>query len=105
MNTAIIKLRKFEEMFASWAIFAVFISLAILYVYFVNNAVHKIAEREKIEQSISELRSKIGELEFSYIKAQESVTLEYAETLGLIEAQNPKFVSRIDTGVVLTLNN
>ncbi len=66
----------------------------ILYMWAVNLTVRNVVKREALETEMSALTNKISELEFVYIRKKNSITLEYAATLGFVPASETKFVSR-----------
>ena len=81
---------------------AIFICLAICgivlsaaYVTIVNKAVLNAVAKEKAEQEIVALGSKLGETEFEYIKAKGEITMDYATERGFVAAQGKTvFVTR-----------
>lgn len=76
----------------------------IFYAYLVNQTVLNIVERENIQDEITTLNSRISELEFKYIALKNNINLEYAHSLGFINAKNVKFASRKLSGDGLSIN-
>lgn len=77
----------------------VVIALASLYVYFMNKTVMNVVERENIEKKIAEQASDIAEIEFAYIAAKNTVTLERAHEIGFVDAIPSSYVARKDSPV------
>ena len=85
---------------------AIFICLAIVgvvlsasYVVFVNKAVLNAVAKEKAEQDILALSSKLGETEFEFIKAKGEITMDYATERGFVAAEGKTvFVTRAVQG-------
>lgn len=80
-----------------WALVA-FIVLSIgLYIYFVNVTILQTADRQHIEEIITDTKSQISQLELEFIENNRGVTKEYAESLGFKEASSVVFLTRSDT--------
>lgn len=81
------------------------VCFAILYAFFVNETVTNIVERKEVQTQITELNSELSELEFAYIKHQNSITLDYAHKIGFIEVEPTQYVVKGETGPTLSLRS
>jgi hypothetical protein len=82
-----------------WSTLGVFVISALLYVYFLNATILHIVERKSAERSIADTNIAISELEYEYLALSSTVTLEYAHSLGFVEAEDTLFARRdIHTG-------
>ncbi len=89
-------IKKIEKLSKSifWAMLALIIVLAATYMYFVNRTIWNVAAREKLQDEIVAVNSKLGEKEFEYIKSKGSITMESAKQLGFAEPQRVSFVTK-----------
>lgn len=76
------------------ALFAFALILAFLYVYFVNVAILKTAERNANLKKLTEVKVGLRELESSYLDTFNQLNLSYAQSLGFTEATPDKFIYR-----------
>ena len=67
--------------------------LLVLYGYFLNSAIHNVVNREKAENKVAEISSKIGELEYQYIALKNGITSDLAYSLGFETLSNPTFIA------------
>ena len=81
------------------------VSFAVFYIYFVNNAVHNVVLREKIENRIAIMQTEVSDLEYRYMETENQMTLEGALTLGLVEPSQKNFLSKNPSGEKLSLYN
>lgn len=79
---------------AFWALAFLFLSLFLLYGYFVQLTVHAIIERTDIVQDMKNLNLKQGELEAEYNTLRKTFTYEYARLLGFNESEKKTFAKR-----------
>jgi hypothetical protein len=85
---------------------AIFICLAVCgvvmsgaYMGLVNKAVLNAVAKEKAEQEIVALNSKLGETEFDYIHSKGEITMDYATARGFVPAEGKTlFVTRAVEG-------
>jgi hypothetical protein len=68
--------------------------LAILYAYALGSTVRLVIQRSSYEKAGLQLTSQIAQLESTYLKLSQNITLSRGETLGLHEAKNISFVTR-----------
>lgn len=88
-----------------WSMVSMVFLLAVMYGYFVNITIFNVAHRAKLESQITQLNSKLGELEFEYLAIKSSITIEKAYELGFTDAVKTQFVS-LDGGTKgLSFNN
>ncbi len=78
---------------------------AIFYIYCVNSAVRNVVARERAEREIQALQTVTSELEYRYINDENSMTLERARALGLLEPAGKIFISRNSERNPLSLGN
>ncbi len=81
---------------------AILLSLFALYGYFLNTAIMRVVAREAAMNTISQLDTRLSELEFTYIEKQNSIDIELAYERNFVNVAPPVFVSR-GTGRNLTL--
>lgn len=89
--------KKTKYMSRASAFFALSGMLALFfvsYVYMVNQTVRNVVQRERAGGEISELRSKLSDLELRYIDRKNEITVEFAEAKGFREQVALKFVDR-----------
>ncbi len=78
-------------------LFLAIFSLAFLYVYFLNLAVLKTANRGTNLNKLAEIKREIQGLETVYMEKVSKLDLAYAWTLGYVEASPDKFIYRPKT--------
>lgn len=78
---------------------------ATFYIYSVNSAVRNAVAREQAEGVISELQTKVSELEYKYMNLENRMTLESAANLDLHEPTGKIFISRNSSSRGLSLYN
>ncbi len=88
-----------------WALFAVFIVLLALYGVLVRQTVFNVVSRQQSENKITDLNSKIGDLEFKYMTATNNITIEMAYAKGFKDVTDPSFITRTTLGQVATAQN
>jgi len=76
------------------SVFCVIFFLGLMYVYFINLAVIKTAERNKNLTRLSEIKREMQSLEQVYMEKLEQLDTAYAKTLGFIEAEPNKYIYR-----------
>ena len=72
----------------------VFMSLLVLYVYFVGRSIVNVVVREEIEIQIAEVNSELSELEFEYIVKKDSINMLFANEQGFEAISKKTFVNR-----------
>lgn len=87
-----------------WACVGIIAMLIFSYIYFVNITIFHTADRSNIEESITDLKSSISQLELELIDETRTVTLEEAYDLGFRDVKSPVFVKR-DHNTRLTIND
>ena len=88
-----------------WTLLAGVVLLLITYIFYANSMVHNAVSIKNIEKEMVQLKSKIGELEFSYISVKNSINLDVAKDLGFVESKNITYISRKPIGKTISLNN
>lgn len=89
---------------AFWLLGVAVILCSLFYAYLVNKTVLNIVEREKSQQELVALHSRLGELEAEHIALKNKISPEFAATLGFKEVSNPQFITFGGTGSGLSLN-
>lgn len=69
-------------------------SLLCSYVFFANSAVRNVTKLEQSKNVIQNLRMKVSELESNQFIAQNTVNIETASHIGLVEVVNPVYIMR-----------
>lgn len=75
--------------------------LFLAYVYFVSAAVAHVVVRQELSQEITEVQTKISELEAEYILAKDDVALEMAMERGFTVTEEKVFVAKKADAVAL----
>lgn len=83
------------------ALSLVFILFAA-YVYFVSAAVAHVVVRKELSQEITNMQTRISELEAEYILAKDGVALEMAMERGFTVTEEKVFVAKTDAAVALS---
>jgi hypothetical protein len=65
-----------------------------LYAYLVNKTIMNVVSRQNTEQSISNLSTTIGELEYKYMTLRNGITIDYAYTQGFHDSVASQFITR-----------
>lgn len=92
MQTKTITLPQYKHLF--FALSAISMLCLVLYVIAINQTVRNVVARQKMQAELSQLTSKIGEMEFSYITAKNSIDLNKAYALGFKDVANNAYVQR-----------
>ncbi len=88
-----------------WTLVAAIFCGIFTYGYMVRSAIVNVVERENIERQIQTLNSRVLELEDSYVKIKNKVTLESAHGDGFVSVNSPIFVSAsANTSAGLSVN-
>ena len=77
-----------------FALAAAILSVSLLYVYFMSASVVHIVSRQHVEKRITDLSSRISELEQSYMSLSKEITRSYARDLGFDEPAAVSYTSR-----------
>lgn len=86
------------------ALLALFFIGMGLYVYFLQQTVSQVVERENLDISIASLHSDIGDAEFNYGSSVSEVTMEKALALGFEPVATATYVTRADRGTFVSIN-
>lgn len=76
------------------ALFLIVFTLGLLYIYFMNFAVLKTAERNLNFKKITEIKREIQGLETQYIKKLEEFDVSYARSIGFVESEPVGYIYR-----------
>ena len=87
-----------------FALFLVAFILGLLYVYFMNSSVLKMAERNTNLVKLTEAKRQFQGLETIYINKLDQLNITYAKSLGFIEAEPNDYIYR-DIAVAQSDNN
>ncbi|MBL4644556.1 MAG: hypothetical protein JKX80_01685 [Candidatus Pacebacteria bacterium] len=69
--------------------------LGVLYIYFLGTAVVHAVERKETQSAIAQASSRIADLEVSYLKGKNKITLDLATDLGFSRIANKEYVERV----------
>lgn len=86
------------------ALVSVFIFF-VAYMYFVSAAIAHVVVRKELAQEITETQTRISELEFEYIAAQNAVSEDVALARGFQKNEEKVFVERASPALVLSRND
>lgn len=75
-----------------------------LYVYFLQQTVSHVVEREDLDTRIASLESEIGDAEFNYGSSVSKVNMEKAFALGFEQINTATYVTRADRGTFVSFN-
>jgi len=103
MKTAVLSFDNRVRIF--WMLVSVCFAASILYIYAVSTTVSNTVSRQALETEVGTMAARIGEMEFTYIGMKNSVTLATAYEHGFEDVSSPVYVSRLDTGVALSINS
>jgi len=78
-------------------LFLIAFVLGSLYVYFMNLAVFKTAERNYNLEKLSEVKMQFQELEIEYINKLEKLNISFAVSQGFIEAEPDNYIYKQKT--------
>lgn len=76
---------------------------AIGYAYFVNKTVLNVVARKDTAAEIEQLRSRLSDLEFSYLQKKDTVNRELAREYGFVEITEATYVAKTQDENRLTL--
>lgn len=89
---------------AFWLLTLTAVVLIALYGYFLSTTVINTLERANITKQISTLNQQIGNLEFKYISAKDSINIDSALAMGYKVVKDPKFIQS-ETKEALSYNS
>ncbi len=98
------KIDHYQKLFF-WSMLSLLVVSLCSYVYFLNETVHNVVQRQQSGRHIAELGGGVGELESRYITLKDSITLDLASSLGFQTVQNPVFISRTSLSKALSINS
>ena len=77
-----------------------------IYFFLINSTVRNAVAETNIDEQVLSLKNKISDLEYRYMISSNSITLDKAKSLGLVEPTNKIFISHKveSSGEVLSLN-
>lgn len=83
-----------NQVYILWFLVAGIVALIALYIYFVNVTIFHTAERQELDESITEIKTSISQLELELIDGTREITKDYAYNLGFQEVEEVSYVSR-----------
>jgi hypothetical protein len=86
-----------------WISFAMLVALASTYGFLLNATIADVVFVEENKGALSASRSSIASLEEQYLMAMNTVTLDSAHSIGLIDDANPSYVKVSALHTELTL--
>lgn len=81
-----------KRLFAAFAV--VLLALGALYSYFLVSSIVNVIVREETEHHIAALGSELGDIEYAYIKRQDTIDMALARSLGFRDIESKQFVTR-----------
>ena len=102
MKEKILYIQKEKSIF--WTLLGILFLCSVFYMYCINTTIHNVVVRQNAENEASQLTLSIGNKEFQYITARNTVTLQLAYSLGFKETEVKKFISRNSSTVVAFLS-
>ena len=103
MKEKILELDREKTIF--WALVGLLFLCAGFYMYFINDTIHNVVERQALESKASALTLSIGSEEFQYISLRNKITLPLAYSLGFKDAETKTFISKKSSSYVSYLSN
>ena len=76
-----------------WGAVALIGLCACMYIYCITATVRNIVENKNLVAQASDLSGQISAKEFSYIALQNTITLQYAQSMGFSDAANKVFIT------------
>jgi hypothetical protein len=110
MQSKVLKISKWYNLYnlneraLFYILASVLVVVFMLYAYLVNRTILNVVAREQTQKQITSLSSSIGNLEFKYITAKNSVTLDLAHSKGFIDSNSTTFIARKANSSTLTYN-
>ena len=103
MRTNTVKIN-INNSYALRALVALIVTSIGMYIYFVNVAILQTAERQDLDESITDIKSSISQLELQLIDGTKEINKEYALALGFREVEDKVYLER-DPSTRLSLLN
>ena len=76
----------------TWSLLAVILICLISYGYLIRGSIVNIVARQNMETQLSDLGSRVSDLETEYLKAEGNITPELATSMGFVAVADQKFV-------------
>ncbi len=86
-----------------WTLIFLSVTLLVMYIYGVNITVRNTVARQNIESEVSNISTRLGEMEFTYISLTNKVSLQVAYARGFKDVNAPEYISRAK-GTALSMN-
>jgi hypothetical protein len=99
-----IKNLEYREKSIIWSLFSVFVLLLVSYGFFVSSSMANAVKRQDLSKQNISLNSEINSMEFAYLEAKNSITMELAMKEGFVASNNEKFVSVASASSNLSLS-
>jgi hypothetical protein len=89
-----------------WILFSVFVFLLISYGLLINKTIVNAVSLQDTQKEIAVINSDINSMEFQYLNAKSSITMELALSKGFVPISNEKFVvaTPAQSGLSLSIN-
>jgi hypothetical protein len=92
MTEKILQLNTEKNIF--WTLVGILFFCLCFYMYSINVTVRNVVARQDLQNKISTLTLSVGNSEFQYISAQDSVTLQLAYSLGFKDVADKVYISK-----------
>jgi len=101
-----IKNLEYREKSIIWSLFSVFVLLLVSYGFLVSSSMANAVKRQDLSKQNVYLNSEINSMEFAYLDAKNSITMELALKEGFVVDNNEKFVSvaSVSSNLSLSIN-
>lgn len=76
---------------------SLFVTLSVLYIFFMFSSVMHVAARHDLAGRMSQLSADVAMLETTYLNKTEVITEAYAHSLGYVQTKNHAFAKRVNT--------
>lgn len=85
------------ERFIAVGVGSLFITLSVLYIFFMFSSVMHVAARHDLAGRMSQLSADVAMLETVYLNKTQVITESYAHSLGYVQTKNHAFAKKIST--------
>lgn len=89
-NTAILSLKR--RIF--WVLVVSIAALLFLYGYFVSYSIVNVVLREEVEQELTQVTTRLSDLEFQYLSKRDTINIALAYSLGFQDISQKQFIYR-----------
>ena len=97
---------EYREKKIFWILFSVFAILLISYGFLINKTIMNAVSEQQLQKQMSTLNSNVNSVEFAYLNAENSITMDFALSKGFVAIPENNFamVSPDAQALSLSLN-